>query len=146
MAKEYDQLKRMSEKADRLKEKARLAGSPKMAERYLWQADIVLASIQAIKDNWKEFGESAQGNTNFKGMQHSRDAREKMSTARKDFWKSKAGFEKMWRARIRRKYREKGKCLIRFPRLPSSVDNKWLRTYRKRYRKVIGENPAIRLY
>jgi hypothetical protein len=146
MAKQYEQLKRMRGKVDRLKEKARRAGSPRMADKYLRQADIILASIQAIKDNWREFGERAQGNVNFKGMRHSREAREKMSSARKDFWKSKAGFEKMWRARRARQFREKGKCLIRFPRLPASMDKDWLRKYRKRYRTVIGENPDIRLY
>jgi hypothetical protein len=146
MAKQYEQLKRMREKVDRLKEKATQAGSPRMADKYLRQADNILASVQAIKDNWKEFGERAHGNNNFKGMRHSREAREKMSTARKNFWKSKAGFEKMWRARRRRQYREKGKCLLRFPRLPSSVDKDWLMTYRKKYKRVIGQYPDIRFY
>ena len=146
MAKQYEQLKRMREKVDRLKEKARQAGNLRMTDKYHRQADNILASIQAIKDNWKEFGERAQGNTNFKGPRHSREARAEMSRLRKDFWKSKAGFKKMWRARIKRKYREKGKCLIRFPRLTSRVDKDWLRAYRKRYRTVIGENPDIRFY
>jgi hypothetical protein len=146
MAKQYEQLKRMREKADRLKEKARQASNPRIAEKHLRHADTILASIQAIKDNWKDFGERARGNTNFRGMRHSREAREKMSSARKNFWKGKAGFEKMWRARRRRQYREKGKCLIRFPRLPSSVDEKWLKIYRKRYKRVIGQHPGIRFY
>jgi hypothetical protein len=146
MAKQFEQLKRMMEKVARLKEKARQAGNVRMAEKHLRQADNILASVQAIKDNWKEFGERARGNTNFRGMRHSREAREKMSIVRKDFWKGTAGFEKMWRARRRRQYREKGKCLLRFPRLPSSVDEKWLRMYRKRYRKVIGQYPDIRFY
>jgi hypothetical protein len=140
MAKQYEQLKRMKEKVDRLKEKARQAGSPRMADKYLRQADIIIASIQAIKDNWKEFGERAQGNDNFKGMRHSREAREKMSSVRKDFWKSKAGSEKMWRARRRRQYREKGECPLRFPRLDiSSADQEWLAAYRKRYRRITGK-------
>jgi hypothetical protein len=146
MAKQFEQLKRMREKVDRLKERARQASNPRIADRHLRQADNILASIQAIKDNWKEFGERAHGNTNFKGMGHSFEAREKMSSARKEYWKSKAGFQKMWRARRRRQYREKGKCLIRFPRLPASMDKDWLRTYKKRYRTVIGENPDVRLY
>lgn len=146
MAKQFEQLIRMREKAAWLKERARQAGNARMAEKCFQQADNILASIQAIKDNWKEFGERSQGNDNFKGMRHSREAREKMSSARKDFWKSKAGFEKMWRARRRRQYREKGKCLIRFPRLPSSVDEKWLKIYRKRYKRVIGQHPDIRFY
>lgn len=146
MAKQYEQLKRMREKADRLKERATQAGDDSVAAKRLRQADNILASIQAIKDNWKRFGERARGNTNFRGMRHSREAREQMSSVRCDFWKSKAGFEKMWRARRRRQYREKGKCLIRFPRLPSSVDAKWLKIYRKRYRRVIGEHPDIRFY
>lgn len=140
MAKQYDQLKRMRGKVDRLKEKARQAGSSRMADKYLRQADNILASIQAIKDNWKEFGERAQGNTNFKGMRHSREARVKMSSARKDFWKSKAGSEKMWRARRRRQYQENGECPLRFPRLGvSSTDQKWLDTYRDRYRRITGK-------
>jgi hypothetical protein len=146
MAKQYEQLKRMREKVDRLKEKARQSGNPRMAKKYLRQADNILASVQAVKDNWKDFGERAQGNENFKGMRHSREAREKMSRLRKDFWKSKTGFQKMWRSRRARQYREKGRCLLRFPRLPSSVDRQWLRTYRKKYRKITGENPDMRLY
>ena len=146
MAKQYDQLKRMREKVDRLKKRAAQAGNDQLAAKHLRQADIVLGSIQAIEVNWKEFGERARGNTNFREMGHSREARDKMSNLRKDFWKSKTGFEKMWRARRSRQYREKGKCLIRFPRLPSSVDEKWLRTYRKRYKRVIGQHPDVRLY
>lgn len=146
MAKQFEQLRKMRGKVDKLKEKASRAGSPRMAEKYLRQADIILASVQAIKDNWKRFAERAQGNSNFRGMRHTREAREKMSSARKEFWQSKAGIEKMWRGRMRRRYRQEGKCLIRFPRLPSSVDEKWLRKYRKRYRTVIGENPDIRFY
>jgi hypothetical protein len=69
-----------------------------------------------------------------------------MSDVRKYFWKSKAGFEKMWRARRRRRYREEGKCLIRFPRLPSSVDKKWLSMHRKTYKMVIGQLPDVFLY
>src|SRR5580692_11485509 len=121
MAAHYDQLKRMMEKVERLKERARTAHDPRIAEKHLRRADVMLASVQAIKDNRKEFGERARGNTNFKGARHSREAREKMSLARKEFWQSNAGFQKMWRARRRRQYREKGKCLIRFPRIPASV-------------------------
>jgi len=63
-----------------------------------------------------------------------------MSTAREEFWERKAGFEKMWRARRRRQYREKGKCPMRFPRLGvSSTDQKWLDTYRKKYRTITGK-------
>jgi len=146
MAKQFEQLKRMLEKAERLKERAREAESRKMAERYSLQAENLLTSVQAIKDNWKRFGEEARGNVNFRGMRHSPEAREKMSRARKDFWQSKAGFEKMWRARRRRQYREKGKCLIRFPRLSEAEDRKWLRKYRKKYKRIIGENPTTRFY
>jgi len=130
----------MREKAARLREKARLAGDPRFAERYLRQAENILASIQAIKDNWKAFGESARGNNYRRGARHSPEARAEMSSVRKDFWKSKAGFEKMWRARRRRQYREEGKCLLRFPRLGvSSIDQEWLATYRKRYRRITGK-------
>ena len=140
MAKQYEQLKRMREKVDRLKEKARQAGSSRMTEKYLQQAENVLASVQAIIENWKRFGERAQGNVNFRGMRHSREAREKMSSVRKDFWKSKAGSEKMWRARRRRQFRENGKCPLRFPRLGVlSTDQKWLDTYRDRYRRITGK-------
>jgi hypothetical protein len=146
MAKQFEQLKRMLEKVDRLKDKARQAANVRTADKHLWQADNILASIQAIKDNWKRFGETARGNTNFKGMRHTREGRVKMSRARTTFWKSKAGFEKMWRARRRRQYREKRECLLRFPRLIRSVERKFLRTYRKRYKQVIGKYPDMRLY
>jgi hypothetical protein len=139
MAKQFEQLKRMRGKADRLKEKAIQAGNSRMADKHLRQADNILASVQAIKDNWKEFGERAQGNVNFKGMRHTREVREKMSSARKDFWKSKAGFDKMWQARRARQFREKGKCLLRFPRLGVSVEQEWLAAYRKRYHKITGK-------
>jgi hypothetical protein len=52
----------------------------------------------------------------------------------------------MWRARRRRQYREKRKCLLRFPRLSCSVDKKFLRTYRKRYKQIIGQYPDMRHY
>ena len=146
MARQFEQLKRMRKKADRQKEKARPAENPRLADKYLWQAENVLAAIQAIKGNWKKFGENARGNTNFKGVQHSREAREKMRIARKEFWASKAGFEKMWRARMRRRYWEEGKCVLRFPRLPASADKGWLKGYRERYKRVIGKRPEICLY
>lgn len=146
MARHFGQLKRMIAKVERLKELARTAGNPRIAEKYLRQADEVLRSIQAIKDNWSEFGERARGNANFKGAQHTQQARQKMSEMRKAYWASKAGFEKMWRARRRRQYREAGKCLIRFPRIPASVDKEWLKDYRERYRRIIGKRPKIRFY
>jgi hypothetical protein len=146
MAKQFEQVKRMLEKIERLQQRARHARDDRVAAKYLRQADSILASVQAVKNNWKRFGESARGNTNFKGMRHSPEARAKMSSARSYFWKSKAGFEKMWRARKRRQYREKGKCLFRFPRLPRSVDRVWLKTYRYRYERIIGERPKMRLY
>ncbi len=146
MAGQYGQVKRMREKADRLKEKARQAGDPRTADKFRRWADNLVASVQAIEDNWKAFGERAQGNTHRRGVQHSPEAREKMSRHRKAFWKSTAGLEKMWRARKRRQYREKGECLLRFPRLPSSVDKKWLKSYRERYRRLIGRHPEIRSY
>ena len=140
MAGQYGQVDRMREKAARLREKARLADDPRFAERYLRQADNVLASIQAIEDNWKAFGERARGNTFRRGARHSPEARAEMSRLRKDFWESKAGFDKMWRARRRRQFRENGKCPLRFPRLGvSSTDQKWLDTYRDRYRRITGK-------
>jgi hypothetical protein len=57
MPKQYEQLKRMKEKVDRLKERARQTGNARVAEKHLRQADIILTSVQAIKENWKEFGE-----------------------------------------------------------------------------------------
>ena len=146
MGGQYGQVKRMREKADRLKEKAGQAEDPRTADKYGRWADNILASVQAIKDNWKAFGERAQGNTHRRGVRHSPEAREKMSRSRKAFWKSKAGFEKMWRARKRRQAREKRECLLRFPRLPSSVDKEWLKIYRDRYRRLIGACPKIRYY
>ena len=146
MAGQYAQVKSMRDKADRLKEKARQAGDPRMAERHRHWADNILAAVQAIEDNWKAFGERAQGNTHRRGVHHSPEARETMSRLRKAFWKSTAGFEKMWRARKRRQCREKGECLLRFPRLPSSVDKAWLKIYRERYRRLIGGRPEIRFY
>jgi hypothetical protein len=146
MAAHYEQLKRMREKADRLKERAKFADSPRMAHKYLRQAENVLASIDAIEQNWREFGEQARGNTNFKGAQHTPEARAEMSMIRKAFWASKAGREKMWRARKKRQYREDGGCRFRFPRLSSSVDKEWLKAYCARYKRVIGRRPEIRLY
>ena len=144
MGGQYGQVKRMRDKADRLKEEARQAGDPRTADKFRHWADNLLASIQAIEDNWKAFGERAQGNTHRKGVHHSIEARERMSRSRKAFWKSTAGFEKMWRARRARQFREKGKCLLRFPRLGvSSSEQKWLDAYRKSYRRITG-NPLGR--
>jgi hypothetical protein len=143
MSRQFGQLQRMESKIAQLIEKAKLAESDKARERYLRQADQVQARIQAIRDNWKAFTGESRGNTNRRGIPHSSEARRKMSERRRAFWKSKAGFEKMWRARRRRQYREKKKCLLRFPRLPSSVDKEWLRAYRKRYKSVVGTLPEM---
>ena len=146
MAGQYGQVKRMRERAARLLEKADQSEDSRMADKYRRWADNILASVQAIEHNWKAFGKRSRGNTNRTGTQHSAEARAKMRSIRKAFWKSKAGFEKMWRARRRRQYREARKCLLRFPRLPASVDKRWLKIYRKRYTKVIGVRPDVHCY
>jgi hypothetical protein len=74
------------------------------------------------------------------GYEHSRESRRKISRAVKNRLAEPRIFAKMWRARRARQFREKGKCLLRFPRLDvSNTDQEWLDTYRKRYRKITGK-------
>jgi len=77
MGGQYGQVKRMRDKADRLKEKAGQAGDPRTADKFRRWADNIVASVQAIEDNWKAFGERAQGNTHRRGVQHFPEAKDK---------------------------------------------------------------------
>lgn len=146
MTRHFGQLQKMERKIAELKDRAKWARTDGAADKYLRRADAILAHITNILDNQRAFGEGARGNTNRRGVPHSREARAKMSKARKEFWKSKAGFQKMWRARRMRQYREAGKCLFRFSRLSTSVDKRWLKSYRKRYKEIFGTLPDIHCY
>jgi hypothetical protein len=142
----FGQLQKMERKIAELKEKAKWAQTDGATDKYLRRADAILARIKNIRDNQRAFGERARGNTNRRGVPHSREARAKMSKARKDFWETRTGSQKMWRARRMRQYREAGRCLLRYPRLPVSVDGGWLKTYRRNYKKIVGTVPEFRLY
>jgi hypothetical protein len=146
VARHFGQLQKMERKIAELKEKAKWAQTDRATDRYLRRVDAILARIKNIRDNQRAFGERARGNTNRRGVPHSREARAKMSKVRKEFWKTKAGFQKMWRARTMRQYREAGKCLLRYPRLPVSVDKGWLKIYRRSYKKIVGKLPDIHYY
>jgi hypothetical protein len=146
VARHFGQLQRMERKIAELQEKAKWAETDRATDKYLRRADAILARIKNIRDNRRSFGERARGNTNRRGVPHSREARAKMSKARKEFWKTKAGFQKMWRARRIRQYREAGRCRQRYPRLPDSVDKRWLKTHRRNYKKIVGTVPELRLY
>jgi hypothetical protein len=146
VARHFGQLQKMEQKIAELKEKAKWAQTDGAADKYLHRADTILARIKNISDNRRAFGERSRGNTNRRGVPHSREARAKMSKARRDFWKTKAGFQKMWRARRMRQYREAGRCLLRYPRLPDSVDKRWLKTHKRNYKKIVGTTPELRLY
>ena len=87
-----------------------------------------------------------RGHGGYEGYEHTEESRRKISEAVKNRLAEPRISKKMWRARRARQFREKGRCLIRFPRLASTVDKKWLRRYRKRYKKAIGEYPEIRFY
>jgi hypothetical protein len=81
-----------------------------------------------------------RGRGGYQGYEHTEESRRKISTAVKDRLAEPRIFEKMWRARRARQFREKGKCLLRFPRLGvSSTEKEWLDGYRKRYRKITGK-------
>ena len=140
MARHFGQLQRMERKIAELQEKAKWAETDRATDKYLRRADAILARIKNIRDNRRSFGERARGNTNRRGVPHSREARAKMSKARKEFWKTKAGFQKMWRARRARQFREAGRCLLRFPRFPASVEREWLDVYRKKYHRITGKH------
>jgi len=105
VSRHFGQLQRMERKIAELKEKAKWAQTDGATDKYLRRADAILARIKNIRDNRRAFGERARGNTNRREVPHSREARAKMSKARKEFWKTKAGFQKMWRARRIRQYR-----------------------------------------
>jgi len=95
-----------------------------------------MTSLENIQKNWKKFASGGH-----RGHEHSETSRRKMSESHKALWQDHEFREKMWRARRARQFREKGKCLLRFPRLPvSSTDREWLKGYRKRYHRITGKH------
>ena len=106
------------------------------------QADVIRTSIQNIKDNWERFQKMVreQKGGGHKGIPHSDETRARISRSQMESWKTETrqdAVARTWRAK---RYRREGKCLIRFPRLPRSVDKEWLRAYRKTYRRSTGKH------
>lgn len=100
------------------------------------QSSRAIAAWDNIQKGWKNLTPD-----NRKGAVHTRRSRQEMSRTRKHMWQDHKFSKKMWRARRARQFREKGKCLLRFPRLPvSSTDREWLKGYRKRYRRITGKH------
>jgi hypothetical protein len=99
------------------------------------QSSAAIASWENMQARWEEM----RGNRYRRGSTHTRESRRLMSESHKALWRDPRFFAKMWRARRARQFREKGKCLLRFPRLGTSTrDQKWLDAYRKRYRRITG--------
>ena len=125
MAKRYGGFDKLRNKA----EADRLAGKDR-------QSSAAIASWENMKARWEEM----RGNRYRRGSTHTKESRRQMSESHKAQWQDPRFFAKMWRARRARRFREKGKCLLRFPRLGiSSTDQEWLDTYRKRYRRITGK-------
>ena len=101
-------------------------------------------------ENWRTFGRRARkfGRAR-KGAKLSEESRQWISESRKAQWKDPEFARMMFWAQRRRRFREQGKCLLRFPRLPSSVDKEWLKVYLKSYHRITGKHlgrSAIILY
>jgi len=94
-----------------------------------------MTSLENIRIN-----QFKSGHGGYEGYEHTEESRRKISQAVKDRLAEPRIFRKMRRARRVRQFREKGKCLLRFPRLGvSTTDQKWLAAYRKRYRRITGK-------
>jgi hypothetical protein len=94
-----------------------------------------MTSLENIRIN-----QFKRGHGGYDGYEHTEESRRKISQAVKNRLAEPRIFKKMCRARRVRQFREKGKCLLRFPRLGvSSTDQKWLDAYRKRYRSITGK-------
>jgi hypothetical protein len=104
-----------------------------------------IAAWKNIQMGWKNLIPD-----NRKGVVHTARSRQEMSRTRKHLWRDHKFFKKMWRARRARQFREKGECLLRFPRLGvSSTEKEWLKVYRKSYHRITGKHlgrSAIILY
>jgi len=117
---------------DKLRKRAeadRLAGDDR-------QSSAAIASWENMKARWEEM----RGNRYRRGSTHTMESRRKMSESHKTRWRDAKFAEKMRKVRRARQFREKGKCLLRFPRLGvSSTEQKWLDAYRKNYQRITGK-------
>src|SRR5260370_20178722 len=80
-------------------------------------------------ENWRTFGRRARefGRAG-KGAKLSEESRQWISESRKAQWKDPEFARMMFWAQRRRRFREQGKCLLRFPRLGvSSTEKEWLK-------------------
>lgn len=109
------------------------------------QSSRAIAAWENIQKGWKNLIPD-----NRKGAVHTGGSRQEMSRTRKRLWQDHKFSKKMWRARRARQFREKGKCLLRFPRLGVlSTEKEWLKVYRKSYHRITGKHlgrSAIILY
>lgn len=137
-------------KLEKLARQDRLAGmisaSEASPEDYrAGRVSEAMTSLENIQINQFKIGHGG-----YEGHEHTEESRRKISAAVKDRLAEPRIFEKMWRGRRRRQYREKGKCLLRFPRLGvSSTAKEWLDAYRKSYHRITGKylgRSAIILY
>jgi hypothetical protein len=121
---------------DKLKRKVKEARIKEANEEALTYAETeALSNWKAIRKGWKNLVPD-----NRREAVHTGKSRQQMSESRKRLWQNREFREKMWRARRARQFREKGKCLLRFPRLGvSSTEKEWLDAYRKRYHRITGK-------
>lgn len=110
------------------------------------QTSAAIASWESMKARWEEM----KGNRYRKGATHTAESLRTMSESHKLRWRDPKFAEKMRKVRRARQFREKEKCLLRFPRFgQSSTDQKWLDVYRKSYNRLTGKHlrrSDIRLY
>ena len=126
MPKRYGGLAKLKKRA----EADRLAGEDR-------QSSAAIASWENVNARWEEM----RGNRYRKGSTHTLESRQQMSESHKAQWRDPRFFEKMRRIRRARQFREKGKCLLRFPRLGvSSTEREWLDVYRKNYQRITGKH------
>ena len=109
---------------------------PSLQDYQAGRISRAMTSLENIQNQWKNLIPGAH-----QGCEHTEESRKKMSKTRKALWQKHEFREKMWRARRARQFREKGRCLLRFPRFgQSSTKQEWLKVYRKRYRTITGEH------
>jgi hypothetical protein len=126
MPKRYGGLNKLRKKA----EKDRSAGKD-------GQTSAAIASWENVKARWEEM----KGNQHRRGSTHTPESLRKMSESHKERWRDPKFADKMWKIRRARQFREKGKCLLRFPRWGrSSEEQEWLDAYRKSYSRITGEH------
>jgi hypothetical protein len=120
------------------------AGStpPSLQDYQTRRISRAMTSLENIQNQWKNLIPGAH-----QGCQHTEESRKEMSKTMKALWQKHEFREKMWRARQKmrrarraRQFREKGECLLRFPRWIHLSTEKELHAYCKTYKRITGKH------